>query len=226
MVWGRELVFCRRGDRGRLQTPLLPLLPKTVALEQGAGSLGEPASPREHEPVTAEPWGPVSLCSAWLPWVTATAVRAPGPWGQFLGVKFHGLSTAWGPQPNSRRCLPLGACLSSTVGVSPGQQGSGPSRAAGCDDCPSDGSLTSQARHNPGRGHGRKQHSLGARSCPGVSAPRQRWPPRSAGCWQRPGPVVCTLCGFPPPLQRGVWVSCSRRENQNPGHASFSERPR
>ena len=145
-------MFCRRGDRGWLQTPLLPLLPKTVALEQGAGSLGEPASPREHEPVTAEPWGPVSLCSAWLPWVTATAVRAPGPWGQFLGVKFHGLSTAWGPQPNSRRCLPLGACLSSTVGVSPGQQGSGPSRAAGCDDCPSDDSLTSQARHNPGRG--------------------------------------------------------------------------
>lgn len=42
MVWGPELVFafCGRGNGGRVQTPLLPLLPETVALEQGAGSLG------------------------------------------------------------------------------------------------------------------------------------------------------------------------------------------
>lgn len=56
----------------------------------------------------AEPWGPVSLCSAWLPSVTATAVGALGPRGRFLGVKSHRLSAACWPHSSFRRRLPLG----------------------------------------------------------------------------------------------------------------------
>lgn len=72
----------------------------------------------------AEPWGPVSLCSAWLPSVTATAVGALGPGGRFLGVKSHRLSAACWPHPASGGVCPSGACLSSAVGISPGQRGS------------------------------------------------------------------------------------------------------
>lgn len=107
MVCGPELVFafCGRGNGGRVQTPLLPLLPEAVALEQGAGSLGG-ASFSGTGACDSRAHGASALCLAWLPWVTASAVGAPGPRGQFLGVKFHGLSSL-GPQPSSRRRLPL-----------------------------------------------------------------------------------------------------------------------